>query len=184
MDQQRIECYRGLCRLGLSAPDATRLEAHLAGSAVKKGLLAGRVPVWTYSTGTTLFETDGPETHVKAFLDAYSDSFERLCSILAIPALKTSLLAADDICTEYASLEDHVVEPHTEYGAWQDRHLDQLKRSVAILEAGSGDEAAFIACPKCRSNAVDTEQKQTRSADEPMTVFCKCRKCGKRFTMN
>jgi transcription elongation factor S-II len=141
------------------------------------------VPVWTYSTGTTLFETDGPETHLKAFLDAYSDAFERLCSILAIPALKASLLAADDICTTYASLEDHVVEPHTEYGAWQDRHLDQLKRSVAILEAASGDEAAgiFIACPKCRSNAVDTEQKQTRSADEPMTIFITCLNCGKKW---
>lgn len=180
-----MEAYRGLCLLGLSAPSATRLEAAIASGAVQKGLLAGQVPIWTFSTGATLFETDGPETHLKYFLDAYSDGIERLKAVLGIPALRTRLLAADGIAAEYAALEDHIVEPHTEYGAWQERYLDQLRRSVAILESADGDAAGtFIACPKCRSNAVDTEQKQTRSADEPMTVFCKCRKCGKRFTMN
>ncbi len=35
----------------------------------------------------------------------------------------------------------------------------------------------------CKSKDIDTEQKQTRSADEPMTLFCACNRCGKRWVM-
>ena len=185
MDAARFDAYRVLCANGLSALHATRLEAHALESAQTRGLLAGKVPVWTYTTGSTLFETDSPEAHLKEFLNAYADLIERMRSVLQIPELRDRILASSDPVAVYAFLEDHAIEPLTAYGAWQEAYLDQLKRSVEILEASDGAESGtFIACPKCRSSSVDTEQKQTRSADEPMTVFCKCRKCGKRFVMN
>lgn len=45
-----------------------------------------------------------------------------------------------------------------------------------------------IECNRCkRANKyfknVETTQVQTRSADEPMTVFCVCRTCGQRWRM-
>jgi len=40
---------------------------------------------------------------------------------------------------------------------------------------------SFYTCGKCKSNKVEHTQRQTRSADEPMTVFCNCLKCGKRW---
>jgi DNA-directed RNA polymerase subunit M/transcription elongation factor TFIIS len=186
MDQARFEAYRSLCAHGLDALQATRLEAHALEAAQKPGLFAGRIPVWTYASGATLFETDSPEIHMKEFLNAYADTVERLKAVLEVPELRARILAAADPVAAFAALEDHAIEPFTAYGAWQDAYLDQLKRSVEVLEASDGaeDSGSFIACPKCRSNSVDTEQKQTRSADEPMTVFCKCRKCGKRFVMN
>jgi DNA-directed RNA polymerase subunit M/transcription elongation factor TFIIS len=41
-----------------------------------------------------------------------------------------------------------------------------------MLAAGRKERSAgFIKCSKCKSAEVDVEQKQTRSADEPMTLF-------------
>lgn len=39
----------------------------------------------------------------------------------------------------------------------------------------------IFSCPKCKSYDVDVVQVQTRSADEAMTNFCKCRKCKHQF---
>lgn len=40
-----------------------------------------------------------------------------------------------------------------------------------------------LKCRRCGSSEVSWEQKQTRSADEAMTVFCTCNKCNQRWTM-
>eukprot|EP00792_Barthelona_sp_PAP020_P005816 TRINITY_DN2811_c0_g1_i1.p2 TRINITY_DN2811_c0_g1~~TRINITY_DN2811_c0_g1_i1.p2 ORF type:complete len:261 (-),score=85.22 TRINITY_DN2811_c0_g1_i1:1274-2056(-) len=36
-------------------------------------------------------------------------------------------------------------------------------------------------CPRCKSRNVRFEEKQTRSADEPMTVTYQCQECNKRW---
>ena len=41
--------------------------------------------------------------------------------------------------------------------------------------------SSLFACGQCGSTNVQTRQMQTRSADEPMTVFCACLQCGKRW---
>jgi DNA-directed RNA polymerase subunit M/transcription elongation factor TFIIS len=38
-------------------------------------------------------------------------------------------------------------------------------------------------CRRCGNNDVMCDQKQTRGADEAMTVFCTCTKCNNRWTM-
>lgn len=40
-----------------------------------------------------------------------------------------------------------------------------------------------IKCGRCKSTQVSVEQKQTRGADESMTVFVQCEKCGLRWKM-
>jgi DNA-directed RNA polymerase subunit M/transcription elongation factor TFIIS len=53
-----------------------------------------------------------------------------------------------------------------------------------MLAAGRKERSAgFIKCGKCKSAEVDVEQKQTRSADEPMTLFALCTNCGARWVM-
>lgn len=39
-----------------------------------------------------------------------------------------------------------------------------------------------LTCRKCRSNKIFSYTKQTRSIDEPMTVFAKCSECGNRWS--
>ena len=39
-------------------------------------------------------------------------------------------------------------------------------------------------CGKCKSNMIFSEQKQTRSADEPMTTFLTCQECNNKWKQN
>lgn len=45
----------------------------------------------------------------------------------------------------------------------------------------SGTKTSEIKCPACKKYNVTYNQVQTRSADEPMTTFCYCNECGKRW---
>lgn len=45
------------------------------------------------------------------------------------------------------------------------------------------DSSAIINCHACGSAAEVVAIRQLRSADEPMTVFCRCPSCNKRWTM-
>lgn len=59
---------------------------------------------------------------------------------------------------------------------WQRKHgKDQLKA------AGLKPVAGQFKCPRCKGSNTDYYEKQTRSADEPMTVFNECLDCGKRW---
>lgn len=43
---------------------------------------------------------------------------------------------------------------------------------------------SLLACPKCHQHRVDHFTKQTRSADEPETIFAHCLACGHRWRQN
>lgn len=44
-----------------------------------------------------------------------------------------------------------------------------------------GTKTSEIKCPACKKFNTTYNQMQTRSADEPMTTFCHCNECGKRW---
>ncbi|AAL77810.1 transcription elongation factor SII [Tiger frog virus] len=52
----------------------------------------------------------------------------------------------------------------------------RLYRPLGKVEEGT------VKCPGCGSRRVHALQRQTRSADEPMTLFAMCSECGKRWT--
>ncbi len=56
---------------------------------------------------------------------------------------------------------------------------DEKKKLVAPPAAR---KEAFITC-KCKSTDVDIDQRQTRSSDEPMTLFALCRTCGSSWVV-
>ncbi len=41
---------------------------------------------------------------------------------------------------------------------------------------------SILVCGRCQKRSVDYYEKQTRGADEPMTVFAHCLACNKRWT--
>jgi DNA-directed RNA polymerase subunit M/transcription elongation factor TFIIS len=43
-------------------------------------------------------------------------------------------------------------------------------------------ERSILVCGRCKMRKVDYYEKQTRGADEPMTVFAHCLACDKRWT--
>ena len=57
----------------------------------------------------------------------------------------------------------------------------EANSDVVDAQTGGGDGSGMYKCARCGSTRTTNFQKQTRSADEPMTVFVKCKDCGKRW---
>ena len=49
-----------------------------------------------------------------------------------------------------------------------------IERNIDITDS-------VLQCGKCKQNTVDYYEKQTRGADEPMTLFAHCLTCGNRW---
>lgn len=60
----------------------------------------------------------------------------------------------------------------------QQQERDNMLSNPPKLEEG------LYKCKFCGSKETFSYGKQTRSADEPMTVFVTCGKCGKKWTIN
>ncbi|CAB9497152.1 Transcription elongation factor A protein 2 [Seminavis robusta] len=62
---------------------------------------------------------------------------------------------------------------------WDQANEDKINEMCGI----KGDllKASLFTCGRCKSVKTTSTQKQTRSADEPMTVFVLCLNCGKRW---
>ena len=58
------------------------------------------------------------------------------------------------------------------------------KRIADLISTAKKERSGgFLVCRNCKSTKVDVDQLQTRSADEPMTLFALCTDCGTRWTM-
>ncbi|KAI0021137.1 transcription elongation factor [Xylariomycetidae sp. FL0641] len=57
--------------------------------------------------------------------------------------------------------------------------IENMKKAqVPMAEKSISDT---LECSGCKKKQVSYSQAQTRSADEPMTTFCECMNCGKRW---
>ena len=71
--------------------------------------------------------------------------------------------------------------------AHEDRFRSMLQEKFEELEKSAINShlsEGLLKCSRCQSTQVVWEQKQTRSADEGMTIFAECLKCGKKFRMS
>ena len=64
---------------------------------------------------------------------------------------------------------------------WKDLIEAKRKRDEIQFEPNITATTDQFTCSKCKSTRVSYYQLQTRSADEPMTTFCSCLDCGKRW---
>lgn len=62
---------------------------------------------------------------------------------------------------------------------WEQANEDKINKMCGI--EGEMLKASLFTCGRCKSTKTTSTQKQTRSADEPMTVFVLCKNCGKRW---
>ena len=70
------------------------------------------------------------------------------------------------------------------------KNLQKIGRVLSDLKAknpqhlNSSAEIVEISCSKCKKSRCQVAQKQTRSGDEPPTIFVTCLECGFCFTYN
>ena len=62
---------------------------------------------------------------------------------------------------------------------WEAQNEDKINEMCGIK--GELLKASLFTCGRCKSTKTTSTQKQTRSADEPMTVFVLCLNCNNRW---
>lgn len=63
----------------------------------------------------------------------------------------------------------------------EDRQMQKENMDKAMVAQELKSISTSLTCGKCGQKKVSYSQAQTRSADEPMTTFCECQNCGKRW---
>jgi transcription elongation factor S-II len=83
------------------------------------------------------------------------------------------------------------IKPHTiafmthqelDHNRWAQLIDSKSKRDKNKFEVNLAASTDTFTCRKCKGNQCTYYQMQTRSADEPMTIFIQCVNCGKRWT--
>lgn len=66
-----------------------------------------------------------------------------------------------------------------------DRDSRLEEHEIAILKSSfeNTGQTRSLRCSRCKSQNIDVQQRQTRSADEGMTIFCGCRDCSAQWTL-
>jgi len=64
---------------------------------------------------------------------------------------------------------------------WKDLKDQQFRRDKRILEGNMAMATDRFRCSQCKKKMCSYYELQTRSADEPMTIFISCLNCGKQW---
>lgn len=155
----------------LSMNDARILESYCHAHRCTNASFHG-IPCFAYGD-LLLFETDKAEDHIHAAYERYADLVERCTNHPSFIESRSEIKSWSSIWYETPTQT-----PYHEFKTAFHKTLADVKKLMAEKSKSS---VGLFSCPRCKSIDVDTEQKQTRSADEPMTIFCQCTQCSLRF---
>lgn len=82
------------------------------------------------------------------------------------------------------TFEDLMTWTQTEIFPERNKELaeKQFQREQRLLEGNKANATDKFFCSRCHKRQCTYYELQTRSADEPMTIFIQCVNCGKRWT--
>lgn len=105
-----------------------------------------------------------------------------------IDRLRSILTNLNDKLIE--DVNNEILKPHLiafmnhqelDHDRWAKLIETKSKRDKHKFEVNIAAATDTFTCRKCKGNQCTYYQMQTRSADEPMTTFCQCIKCGNRW---
>jgi DNA-directed RNA polymerase subunit M/transcription elongation factor TFIIS len=133
-------------------------------------------------TDDTMQVTEGEFIRIyrKVFMKVYFNLFRNPCATY----VQSRVLNGDWDITDIAHKSHNELDPYRAIQSNEqfDRYVfihndsDQMKRIKA-------ENKGVFKCGRCKSDQTSYTQAQTRSADEPMTTFVTCEKCGNRWKM-
>lgn len=129
-----------------------------------------------------MLDIDFTHSHEEAAINMYNKLMRRATWIIAQCNLDYLESTFGTRFESLFSTEDELLTEKTAHAKWEDDFYASQNFARSVLKGtGEKPQTGIFSCKRCKSFDVDTEQKQTRSADEPMTIFCTCNSCGKRF---
>jgi DNA-directed RNA polymerase subunit M/transcription elongation factor TFIIS len=84
--------------------------------------------------------------------------------------------------TSYQLVYNKPWELYTEH--WKDIVEEQNKNDKIVIDKTAEFTTTQFTCSKCKNNECKTYSLQTRSADEPTTIFVNCIKCNNTWKMS
>lgn len=121
--------------------------------------------------------------------DSYSKYMTKLKYIFQIINPKSSVynkVIVDDIkkkrITPHDLINNNPWELYTEH--WKEIVDEQNKTDKIVIDKTPIFTTTQFTCSKCKNNECKTYSLQTRSADEPTTIFVNCIKCNNTWKMS
>jgi len=101
-------------------------------------------------------------------------------SIQKNPALKEKIVNKKVKPLEVVNMRPEQLWPDGPQADAIEKKIHKELRKQALTEEVKNQEGLFK-CGRCKSMKTSYYEMQTRSADEPMTVFVSCLNCGKNW---
>jgi transcription elongation factor S-II len=124
-------------------------------------------PVWENKEFTILYDI-----HLRRVITNMSK-----VSYISNPRLESRMQEGEFTLGEVASMAFSSLYPEK----WKDLFEKEMKREAKMLEVDMSMATDMFRCSKCGKRQCTYYEMQTRSADEPMTIFVRCMNCGKRW---
>lgn len=110
----------------------------------------------------------------ESFITVYKDRLRSIC--INISHVYHGLVSNIFTYTDLSSMTHQQLYPKQ----WDELIKKKIDRDTSKYSTTSGANTDDFTC-RCGSTECFAYQLQTRSADEPMTTFVTCTKCGKRW---
>ena len=124
-------------------------------------------PVWENKEFTIIYDI-----HLRRVLTNMSKA-----SYISNPRLESRMQEGEFALSEVASMAFSSLFPEK----WKELFEKEMKREAKMLEVDMSMATDMFRCSKCGKRQCTFYEMQTRSADEPMTIFVRCLNCGKRW---
>ncbi|GMM32339.1 transcription elongation factor [Martiniozyma asiatica (nom. inval.)] len=95
------------------------------------------------------------------------------------PELRFNLLSGSIKAEKFIKMTSAEMAPETLKKEMKELHEKNLFDAQGAVQKRAVTDR--FTCGKCKQKEVSYYQMQTRSADEPLTTFCTCEKCGNRW---
>lgn len=153
--------------LHLSPSDQEELERSILLFTLEDAKKRHVYPVWENKEFTILYDI-----HVRRVVSNMSKD-----SYISNPRLDSRMQEGEFTLAEIPSMAFSSLYPEK----WKELFEKEMKREAKMLEVDMSMATDMFRCSKCGKRQCTYYEMQTRSADEPMTIFVRCLNCGKRW---
>jgi transcription elongation factor S-II len=111
------------------------------------------------------------------FVQVYTDHARSVYVNLGVDRIKQAILSREIKAQDLPFMSHQQMLPEKWNSLIEQKRIRDKNKYEVHLEASTDN----FQCHKCKSRECTYYQMQTRSADEPMTTFVTCIKCGSRW---
>jgi transcription elongation factor S-II len=112
-----------------------------------------------------------------AFVQIYIDRLRMVFNNLSSPTIVDGLTSGDILPQAVAFMTHQEIQPEK----WNPLIDKKTKRDASKCDKKIGASTAMFTCSRCKSKNCTYYEMQTRSADEPATIFITCLNCDKHW---